>query len=136
MSKQVKRIISGLMCMALLAVYTVPVNAAQYMSDMGIEPSSVCNHVHIDITQTSPQYISSGSSTHHKIIYNNYTCMDCNTLIKSYKHDYIENHSWTYRDLGHADMAHNYEVVCRNCHHTERTSVPCDNKNGPHNTPF
>ena len=37
MSSKIKKIISGLMCMALLAVYAVPVNAAQYMEDMGVE---------------------------------------------------------------------------------------------------
>lgn len=46
MSSKIKKIISGLMCMALLAVYAVPVNAAQYMEDMGVETASACKHVH------------------------------------------------------------------------------------------
>ena len=136
MSSKIKKIISGLMCMALLAVYAVPVNAAQYMEDMGLETASACKHVHIDITYDTV-YTSTGSITHRKVKYENYTCMDCNTLIRSYRADQgLENHSWTYRDLGHVELSHNYEVVCRNCYHTEKTSVPCPNKNGPHKTPF
>lgn len=135
MSNKIKKVISGLMCMALLAVYAVPVNAAQYVEDMGIETFSECNHVHVDVTQPGPEYTSAGSSTHHKITYVNYTCTDCNTLIRSYRYDNIENHSWSYRDLGHADMYHNYEVVCRQCYHTEKAVIYCPNENGPHNKP-
>ena len=35
MRNKIKKIISGLMCMALLAMHAVPVNAAQYMDEMG-----------------------------------------------------------------------------------------------------
>lgn len=135
MSNKIKKIILGLMCIALLAVFTVPVNAAQYMTDMEIETASECGHGYYDVNQTSPEYISAGSSTHHKIIYEKYTCLVCGELIKSYRFDNIENHSWDYRDLGHADMYHNYEVICRDCHHTEKATVPCSNNGGSHNTP-
>lgn len=136
MRNKIKKIISGLMCMALLVVYAVPVNAAQYMDEMGVETFSECNHVHIEVKWVGPVYTSTGSSTHDRITYENFTCTDCNTLTRSYRHHNIENHSWTYRDLGHVDMAHNYEVICVKCGHTERTSVPCNNNSGSHNTPF
>ena len=137
MGNKIKRIVSGLMCMALLTVYTVPVNAAQYMGDRGIERSFICNHVNIEFRATKAEYTSRGSSAHYKKVYGDCICMDCYAFLRHCEFEGLENHSWTtYRDLGHVELTHNYEVVCGACHHTERTSVPCDNENGPHKTPF
>lgn len=134
MSSKIKKIISGLMCMALLAVYAVPVNATQY-KDMGAETASACKHTHTNSLDIVLEYISLGSSAHDKLVNQKIICFDCNKTISDLNYIVTENHSWTYRDLGHVELSHNYEVVCIYCHHTERTSVPCDNENGPHNTP-
>lgn len=134
MSNNIKKIISGLMCMALLAVYAVPVNAAQYMDDIGIETAGACGHDNFDVTYVNT-YTSANASQHHTIQHKHYTCTVCGH-VRTFNYDLgLQAHSWTYRDLGHVGVSHNYEVVCRDCGHTERTSVPCNNKNGSHNTP-
>lgn len=135
MSNKIKKIVSGLMCMALLAVYTVPVNAAQFMG-IGVETASTCNHTHHKPKTTGYEYTSAGSSLHHITVLADVFCLDCGAFIKEESYDQgFEDHSWRYRDLGHADGYHNYEVICRYCYHTEKANVYCPNKNGPHNTP-
>jgi len=132
MRNKIKKIISGLMCMALLVVCAVPVNAAQYM---GVEAASICYHNNTGVRNSEPIYISAGSSTHRKMITCYNFCTDCGDTLDSTKFYFIEDHSWDYRDLGHAGGYHNYEVVCRYCYHTEKAVIYCPNENGPHNTP-
>lgn len=131
---RIRNIISGLMCMALLALYAVPVSAGQYMDDMDMSrTSSTCGHVNVEI-RNSDEY-TMVSTGHNRVHYQKYICMDCGKLLKNYIQDMgTEGHSLSYNDLGHSDMAHEYEVYCTKCSYGYRTSTPCNGS--PHKRPF
>ncbi len=133
---RIKSIISGLLCMVLLAVYAVPVSAGQYMDDMDMERTvSACAHVNIDI-RTSDEYTMLNDGSHNRVHYSKYVCIDCGKVVKNYRQDMgSEHHSLSYNDLGHINMTHEYEIICTKCSYRCRTCIPCENE-GSHKRPF
>ncbi len=137
MRNRIKHIISGLMCMALLVVCAVPVNAGQYMDDFGMETFGACGHAKFFYTKPVQRYTMTNSLTHRKYDYQERYCKDCGALLNTYTYDRgEENHSLSYQDLGHKDMTHNYRINCNNCGFNTTTSVPCSNNGSSYNTPW
>ena len=136
MKNRIKIAFSGLLCVCLLVAYALPVSSEPYyMDDMYMESTeSRCSHANVLIKSLPNEYTQYSSAQHNWMTVQAYICEDCGNTLRTYRQDMgKEGHTWSYRDLGHEELIHNYEVICIKCYFNTKAFVPCNG--APHNTP-
>lgn len=140
MKTTIRRFIIGILCMSLMLLCVMPVSAQEYVGDTfdmftsGNVLDAVCPHTDRDVDVLGPSYKMKDTGSHYVNTTHVYTCRQCGK-ISNYHYESTENHSLSYDDLGHSDLAHDYILKCRKCSYSQRISIPC-NGGANHNTPF
>lgn len=124
MKRRLKFFWSMLMCMSLLVLYVVPVNAADG-----------CAHVNVAI-QPYNDYTMLDAGQHQVVHYTRYFCMDCKKVIRLYSQTMgPERHSLEYISVRHTGEVHDYIIRCKKCSYSQLTCIPCDG-GSTHATPW
>jgi len=124
--RNVKRVLSGFMCICMLILTTVPVEAAD---------QSTCLHPSITVHTTNVAGNSLSSSRHEVVKKTTHICDVCG-FVRVYR-EVIgdELHSVVYDDLGHTGVQHKYRRRCTGCGFSHVIEIPCNYSDGSHQKP-